>query len=58
MQDHATDDGVFIRSMASRGHLGGLSWAAPEALRILVAATRAHPGYRMARASRYGHIDE
>src|SRR3954449_12386306 len=27
MQDHATDDGVFIRSMASRGHLGGLSWA-------------------------------
>ena len=38
MQDHATDDGVFIRSMASRGHLGGLSWAAPQALRILDAA--------------------
>jgi LAO/AO transport system kinase len=38
MQDHATDGGVFIRSMASRGHLGGLSWAAPHALRILDAA--------------------
>ena len=38
MQDHATDRGVFIRSMASRGHLGGLSWAAPQALRILDAA--------------------
>ncbi|MFN8168953.1 MAG: hypothetical protein U0S36_09245 [Candidatus Nanopelagicales bacterium] len=31
MQDHATDTGVFIRSMASRGHLGGLSWATPQA---------------------------
>lgn len=38
MQDHATDPDVFIRSMASRGHLGGLSWAAPQALRILDAA--------------------
>ena len=38
MQDHATDAGVFIRSMASRGHLGGLAWAAPQALRILDAA--------------------
>ncbi len=38
MQDHATDDGVFIRSMASRGHLGGLSWATPQALRVLGAA--------------------
>ena len=38
MQDHATDDGVFIRSMASRGHLGGLSWATPQAVRILDAA--------------------
>jgi LAO/AO transport system kinase len=38
MQDHATDGGVFIRSMASRGHLGGLSSAAPNALRILDAA--------------------
>jgi LAO/AO transport system kinase len=38
MQDHATDHGVFIRSMASRGHLGGLSWAAPQAVRILDAA--------------------
>jgi LAO/AO transport system kinase len=38
MQDHATDDQVFIRSMASRGHLGGLSWATPQAMRILDAA--------------------
>ncbi|MCW2605819.1 MAG: transporter [Frankiales bacterium] len=38
MQDHATDDGVFIRSMATRGHLGGLSWATPQALRVLSAA--------------------
>ena len=35
MQDHALDPGVFIRSMASRGHLGGLSWATPQALRVL-----------------------
>ena len=38
MQEHATDPGVFIRSMATRGHLGGLSAAAPQALRILDAA--------------------
>ena len=38
MQEHATDGGVFIRSMASRGHLGGLSWAVPQALRIMDAA--------------------
>ena len=38
MQDHATDEGVFIRSMASRGHLGGLAWTTPQALRILDAA--------------------
>jgi LAO/AO transport system kinase len=38
MQDHAMDDGVFIRSMASRGHLGGLSATAPQALRVLDAA--------------------
>jgi LAO/AO transport system kinase len=38
MQQHATDDGVFIRSMASRGHLGGLSWATPQAVRLLDAA--------------------
>lgn len=38
MKDHATDPGVFIRSMATRGHLGGLSWAAPHALRLLDAA--------------------
>jgi LAO/AO transport system kinase len=35
MQDHATDSGVFIRSMATRGHLGGLSLATPEAIRLL-----------------------
>jgi LAO/AO transport system kinase len=35
MQEHATDDGVYIRSMGSRGHLGGLSWATPQALRVL-----------------------
>ena len=38
MQDHATDPDVFIRSMATRGHLGGLSEAAPQALRVLDAA--------------------
>jgi LAO/AO transport system kinase len=38
MQDHASDPKVFIRSMASRGHLGGLSWAAPQAIRVLDAA--------------------
>ncbi|MGW0516340.1 methylmalonyl Co-A mutase-associated GTPase MeaB [Crossiella sp. NPDC003009] len=38
MQEHATDPGVFIRSMATRGHLGGLSWATPQALRVLDAA--------------------
>ena len=40
MQDHATDPGVFIRSMATRGHLGGLSLAAPEAVRLLDAIGR------------------
>lgn len=35
MQEHATDPEVFIRSMATRGHLGGLSWSAPQALRVL-----------------------
>ena len=38
MQDHATDDQVFIRSMATRGHLGGLAAAAPQAIRVLDAA--------------------
>ncbi len=38
MQEHATDPDVFIRSMATRGHLGGMSLAAPEAVRILDAA--------------------
>ncbi|SFD49960.1 methylmalonyl Co-A mutase-associated GTPase MeaB [Streptomyces aidingensis] len=35
MSEHASDPGVYIRSMATRGHLGGLSWAAPQALRVL-----------------------
>jgi LAO/AO transport system kinase len=38
MQDHATDPAVFIRSMATRGHLGGLALATPQAIRILDAA--------------------
>ena len=38
MQEHATDPGVFIRSMATRGHLGGMALAAPEGVRILDAA--------------------
>ena len=42
MQSHATDAGVFIRSMAARGHLGGLALAAPEAVRILDAAGAAY----------------
>jgi LAO/AO transport system kinase len=35
MQSHATDPDVFIRSMATRGHLGGISLATPEAVRVL-----------------------
>ena len=35
MQRHATDDGVFVRSMATRGHLGGLSKATFEATLVL-----------------------
>ncbi|MGH9086755.1 MAG: methylmalonyl Co-A mutase-associated GTPase MeaB [Acidimicrobiales bacterium] len=35
MQDHATDPSVYIRSMATRGHLGGLALAVPEAVRVL-----------------------
>ena len=38
MQRHALDDGVYIRSMATRGHLGGLTLATPEAIRVLDAA--------------------
>lgn len=38
MQDHALDHEVFIRSMATRGHLGGVAWATPHALRVLDAA--------------------
>lgn len=38
MQVHATDPGVFIRSMATRGHLGGMALAAPEAIRVLDAS--------------------
>src|SRR5947207_4299556 len=38
MQEHAPDPDVFIRSMATRGHLGGMALAAPEGVRILDAA--------------------
>ena len=38
MGDHALDPGVYIRSMATRGHLGGLARATPQALRVLDAA--------------------
>jgi LAO/AO transport system kinase len=38
MGEHALDPGVYIRSMASRGHLGGLAWSTPQALRVLDAA--------------------
>ena len=38
MQEHATDPGVFIRSMGSRGQLGGLAAATPQAIRVLDAA--------------------
>jgi LAO/AO transport system kinase len=41
MQDHALDDAIFIRSMATRGHLGGLALATPEAVRLLEATGRA-----------------
>jgi LAO/AO transport system kinase len=40
MQGHAADDGVFIRSMATRGHLGGLARATGEAIVALDAAGR------------------
>ena len=40
MQDHALDPEVYIRSMASRGHLGGLAWTTPQALRAVAAAAR------------------
>lgn len=39
MQDHASDPGVFIRSMGSRGHLGGLSGSTRDALEVLAAAS-------------------
>jgi LAO/AO transport system kinase len=35
MQDHTLDPGVFIRSMATRGRLGGVAWATPQAVRVL-----------------------
>lgn len=38
MTEHASDRGVYIRSMASRGHLGGLAWSTPQALRVVDAA--------------------
>jgi LAO/AO transport system kinase len=41
MQRHSTDPGVFIRSMASRGHLGGLAVATPQSIRVLDAVGKA-----------------
>src|SRR5574342_881787 len=38
MQEHATDPGVYIRSMSARGHLGGLAAATPMAVRVLEGA--------------------
>src|SRR5678816_1632674 len=38
MQAHATDEGVFIRSMATRGHLGGLAAATGHVLTVLSAS--------------------
>ncbi|MGL5930576.1 MAG: methylmalonyl Co-A mutase-associated GTPase MeaB [Dermatophilaceae bacterium] len=38
MTEHAADPGVFVRSMATRGRLGGLSWATPHAVRVLDAS--------------------
>lgn len=38
MSEHSSDPGVYIRSMATRGHLGGLAWSAPQAIRVLDAA--------------------
>jgi LAO/AO transport system kinase len=38
MMDHALDAGVFVRSMATRGHLGGLALAVPEVVRVMDAA--------------------
>ncbi len=38
MAEHALDEGVYIRSMASRGHLGGLAWTTPQAVRVLDAS--------------------
>jgi LAO/AO transport system kinase len=35
MPSHALDEGVYIRSMATRGHLGGLAVAVPDAVRVL-----------------------
>jgi LAO/AO transport system kinase len=38
MRDLAGDRGIFIRSMASRGNLGGLAWATADAVKVLDAA--------------------
>ena len=43
MQDHALDPEVYIRSMASRGHLGGLSFTTPQAIREIGCAQRGGP---------------
>jgi LAO/AO transport system ATPase len=38
MGDHALDRDVYIRSMGARGHLGGLAWSTPQAVRVLDSA--------------------
>ena len=40
MQQHTLDPGVYIRSMAARGHLGGLASASREAIRLVDASGR------------------
>src|SRR3989304_5323813 len=42
MQDHVGDPGVYIRSMGSRGHLGGVAEATPKAIMILDAIALSH----------------
>src|SRR4051812_3524341 len=54
MQDHATDAGVYIRSMATRGHLGGLALATPRAARVLDAAGEAPDGVATRRGGQGG----
>ncbi len=52
MQQHALDDGVFIRSMATRGHFGGLALATPQAVRVLDASGSAGSSSRRSASAR------